>query len=139
MSQQVKVYRELQFKAGAKSVGERKVLEAHTASDTLTFEESGSIHTNLGATAAVVLSLPQTGADGAVTGLAGVYYEFIVEAAYELRVDPGAAGAIWLDGTKGTDDYYITADDECESVLLVADGAGDWIAAHRVGTWALQT
>ncbi len=139
MSQQLPIYRTLDFKAGAKSVGERKVLEAHTAADTLTFGESGSIHTNLGATGAVVLTLPQTGADGTVASLDGVYYQFIVQAAYELRLEPSAAGAIWLDGAKKTDDKYITADDECESVMLFGDGNGDWVACFRVGTWGVES
>ena len=132
MSQQVKVYRELQFKAGAKSVGERKVLEAHTGAATLTWGESGSIHTNLGATGTVTITLPQTVGDGFVCRLA-------VMAAYELRIDPGAAGAIYINGAKQTDNMYITANDEAESVDLVADGNGDWIARSVVGTWAVET
>ncbi len=139
MSQQETVYRELQFKAGAKSVGERKVLEHHTTADTLTFGESGSIHTNLGGAAApVTLTLPQTGADGTVASLAGVYYLFALVAANELRLDPGAAGAIYLDGAKQTDDKYLTATDECDSVMIVGDGNGDWIASFRIGTWTIQ-
>ncbi|MHC4285701.1 MAG: hypothetical protein ACYSWZ_22415 [Planctomycetota bacterium] len=38
--------------------GVKKAIEAHTADDILTVEESGSAHTNLGATATVTLTLP---------------------------------------------------------------------------------
>ena len=51
---------------------------------------------------------------------------------------PGAAGAVYINGAKQTDDKYISADDEAESVELVADGNGDWIARHVTGTWTVE-
>ena len=78
------------------------VFEAHTANDTLTHAESNSVHSNLGATATVVLTLPQD-------ATAGTKLYFVVMAAYELRVDPGAAGAIYINGAKQTDDKYVSA------------------------------
>jgi len=58
-------------------------------------------------------------------------------AAQQLQIDPGAAGAIYINGAKQADDAYIWADDEAESVKLVADGNGDWIAISPVGTWTV--
>lgn len=112
--------------------GYKRTIEHHTAADTLTKEESGSIHTNLGATAVVTLTLPQD-------AVAGTHFQFVVMAAYELRVDPGAAGALYVNGAKQTDDYYVGADDEAESIEFVCDGNGDWIAIATVGTWTVQT
>ena len=104
----------------------------HTAAYTLSAYETGHVlHTNLGAGAAVTISLPQT-----VT--AGFTCRFVVMAAFELRIDPGAAGAIYINGAKQVDDKYITADDEAESVVLTADGNGDWIASSVVGTWTVE-
>lgn len=108
------------------------VFEAHTTSHTLTDIESGSVHSNLGASGTITLTLPQ---DATV----GCMFNFVVLAAFELRIDPGAAGAIYLGGTKGTDDYYIYADAVNESVTVVNIGSGDWAAMNVVGTWGKQT
>jgi len=111
-------------------IGKDVIIEHNTAGDTLTVYESGSTHTNLGAGGAVTLNLPQT-------VHAGCWFAFVVMAAQELRIDPGAAGAIYINGAKQTDDAYITANDEAESVILTADGNGDWIASSVVGTWTV--
>lgn len=108
------------------------ILEAHTSGDTLTKIESGSIHTNLGASGTVTLILPQD-------AVAGTVFTFAVMAAFELRIDPGAAGAIYINGAKQTDDMYISADDEAESVMLVCDGNGDWVAIGAIGTWTVES
>lgn len=107
-------------------------VEHHTAADTLLTSESGSVHTNLGASGAIKLTLPQ---DASV----GCWFQFVVMAANELQIEPGAAGGIYINGAKQTDDMYIGADDEAESVMLVADGNGDWIAVATVGTWTVET
>jgi hypothetical protein len=103
----------------------------HNTSDaTLTRDQRNSTQTNLGAGAAKTLTLPQD-------AVAGDTFHFAVMAAQELRIDPGAAGAIYINGAKQTDDAYISADDEGESVTLVADGNGDWVARSAVGTWTV--
>ena len=117
--------------AATKVTGQMAVIEHHTALDTLTKEESGSIHTNLGAAGAFALTLPQD-------ARAGDHFFFVVMAAQELRIDPGAAGAIYINGAKQADDKYISADDEAESVELVCDGNGDWVAIGAVGTWTVE-
>lgn len=108
------------------------VIEHHTASDTLTAGESGSTHTNLGAAGAITFTLPQDAGAGCV-------FKFCVMAAQELRVDPGAAGAIYINGAKQTDDKYISADDEAEHVTLTCDGNGDWIAGPYNGTFTVES
>jgi len=105
----------------------------HTAAFTISAYESGHvIHTNLGAGGAIAFTLPQTVA-------AGFTCRFAVMAAQELRIDPGVAGAIYINGAKQTDDKYISADDEAESIILTADGNGDWITSSMVGTWTVET
>ena len=42
--------------------GVKKTIEAHTADDTLTVAESDSVHTNLGASGTVTLTLPASAA-----------------------------------------------------------------------------
>jgi len=113
------------------TVSDQLTMEHHTANDTLTNAESETTHTNLGAGGAITLTLPQSTAQG-------IYFDFAVMAAQELRIDPGAAGAVYINGAKQTDDKYISADDEAESVRLMADGNGDWIAISPVGTWSVE-
>lgn len=102
-----------------------------TAARTLDRGESGSTITNLGASGAIAITLPQD-------AVAGDKFHFCVMAAQELRIDPGAAGAIYINGAKQTDDKYISADDEAEHVTLTADGNGDWIAGPYNGTWSVE-
>lgn len=108
-----------------------QLIEHHTANDTLTIVESGTLHTNLGASGAIVLTLPQNANKGTC-------FEFAVMTTQELRIDPGAAGAIYINGAKQTDDKYVWADDEAETVKLMCDGNGDWIAIGAVGTWGVE-
>jgi parallel beta-helix repeat protein len=121
------------LKQGAQSAysGDFQQIEHHIADDILTIQESGSIHTNLGEDGAMKLTLPQT-------AKAGVWFEFVVMTAQAFQIDPGAVGAIYINGAKLVDDKYIWADDEGESVKLVADGNGDWIAIGAVGTWTSE-
>jgi len=109
----------------------RVSIEHHTADDTLTAAESGSVHTNLGEDGAMTLTLPQD-------AIVGDWFHFAVMTAQELRIDPGAAGAIYISGAKQTDNKYIWADDEGESVMLVADGNGDWVALFATGVWGVE-
>jgi len=104
----------------------RKVIEAHTANDTLIIAESGSIHTNLGASGAVTLTLP-------ASAPAGTVFIFAVQAAQELRVDPGTATI--RDDSGQTADKYKSADAIGECISLVADSNGDWATVAKTGTW----
>ncbi len=106
--------------------GVKRSVQAHTGDDTLTVAESGSIHTNLGATATVTLALPASAA-------AGTEFTFAVQAAYELRVDPGTATI--RDDSGQTADKYKSASSIGASLTLVTDSNGDWTTIAKNGTW----
>jgi hypothetical protein len=106
--------------------GVKKPIEAHTADDTLTAVESGSVHSNLGATGAVTLTLPASVA-------AGTMFTFAVQAAQELRIDPGTATI--RDDSGQTADKYKSADAIGECITLVVDANGDWATIAKNGTW----
>jgi len=112
------------------SYSTRKAVEAHTAADTLTADESGSVHSNLGATGAVTLTLP-------ASAPAGTIFTFAVQAAYELRVDPGAATI--RDDSGQTADKYKSADAIGECLSIVADANGDWATIAKNGTWTEES
>jgi hypothetical protein len=106
--------------------GIQKTIEAHTSDDTLAEVESGSVHTNLGATATVTLTLPASAA-------AGTAFSFSVQAAQVLRIDPGTAAI--RDDSGQTTDKYKSASAIGASLSLVADENGDWATIAKNGTW----
>ncbi len=106
--------------------GLKRAIEAHTSDDTLTAAESGSIHSNLGATVTVTLTLPDSAP-------AGTVYSFAVQAAQELRIDPGAAAI--RDDSGQTADKYKSANTIGACLSLVADANGDWATIAKNGTW----
>ncbi len=106
--------------------GVKKAIEAHDSDDTLTAAESGSIHTNLGATGAVTLTLPSSAP-------AGTVFTFAVQAAQELRIDPGTAAI--RDDSGQTADKYKSANAIGECLTIVADSNGDWVTIAKNGTW----
>lgn len=106
--------------------GLKKTVEAHTVDDTLAAAESGSVHSNLGATATVTLTLP-------ASAPAGTVFSFPVQAAQELRIDPGTATI--RDDSGQTADKYISANSIGASLTLVADSSGDWATIAKNGTW----
>jgi hypothetical protein len=110
--------------------GVRKTIEAHTSDDTLTVAESGSIHTNLGAAGTITLTLPASASVGTEFG-------FAVQAAQELRVDPGTAAI--RDDSGQTADKYKSANTVGASLTLAADSNGDWVTIAKNGTWTEET
>ena len=106
--------------------GVKRAIEAHTSDDTLTAAESGSVHSNLGATGAVTLVLP-------ASAPAGTVFTFAVQAAQELRMDPFTATI--RDDSGQTADKYKSADAIGECLSLVADSNGDWVTIAKNGTW----
>jgi hypothetical protein len=106
--------------------GVKKTIEAHTSDDTLTTAESGSVHSNLGATGTVTLMLPASAPSGTV-------FSFAVQAAYEFRIDPGTATI--RDDSGQTADKYKSANAVGECLSLVADSNGDWSTIAKNGTW----
>jgi len=106
--------------------GVKKTIEAHTSDDTLTAAESGSVHTNLGATGTVTLTLPSSAPEGIV-------FTFAVQISQELRIDPGTAAI--RDDSGQTADKYKSADSIGECLTVVADSNGDWATIAKNGTW----
>lgn len=109
-----------------------RTVEAHTADDTLTSEESGSVHTTVGAAGTVVLTLP--------AAAVGLEYFFRVGAAQELRIEPNGTDQVSLPstGVPGTAGKYLTANADGESVHLVCAKAGQWTAFGFTGTWTAE-
>ena len=110
----------------------RKVTEAHTADDTLTVAESGSVHTTVGAAGTVVFTAPPA--------TVGLEYFFRVGAAQELRIDPDGTETIALPstGVQGAAGKYLTANADGETVHLVCDNAGEWSVYGFTGTWTAE-
>lgn len=107
-------------------LSDKLTIEAHTSDDTLLENESSSVHTNLGATGAVTMTLP-------TLPTKGTHYHFAVQAAQELRIDPGAATI--RDDSGQTANKYKTANAIGECIHLVADANGDWETISKFGTW----
>ncbi len=107
--------------------GVKKMIEAHASDDTLTAAESSSVHTNLGATGTVTLTLPTSAPEGTV-------FTFAVQAAQELRIDPGTAAI--RDDSGHIANKYKSADAIGECLTVVADSNGDWATIAKNGTWA---
>jgi len=106
--------------------GIKKTIEAHTADDTLTVAESGSVHTNLGASATVTLTLP-------VSAPSGTTFTFAVQAAQQLRIDPGTAAI--RDDSGQTADKYKSANTIGASLTVIAESASNWATIAKNGTW----
>jgi hypothetical protein len=106
--------------------GVKKATEAHTTDDTLTAVESGSVHSNFGATGTITLTLPASAPEGTV-------FTFAVQTTQELRIDPGTATI--RDDSGATADKYKWADAIGECITLVADANGDWVTIAKNGTW----
>jgi len=107
--------------------GIKKTIEAHTSDDALTAAESGSVHTNLGASATVTLTLPASAPTGTV-------FSFAVQAAQQLRIDPGTATI--RDDSGQTPDKYKSSGTIGASLTLIAESAGDWATIAKNGTWS---
>jgi hypothetical protein len=110
--------------------GIKKTIEAHTVDDTLTEAESGSVHTNLGASATVTLTLPYPASPGTV-------FSFAVQAAQQLRIDPGTAAI--RDDSGQTADKYKSSNMIGASLTVIADSAGNWATIAKNGTWTEET
>ena len=107
-------------------------VEAHTADDTLTVSETGTIHTTVGASGTVIFTLP--------AATVGLCYYFKVGAAQELRIDPDGTETIALPstGVQGAAGKYLTANAAGETVFILCDTAGTWSVFGFTGTWTAE-
>ncbi len=108
------------------SGGVKTAIEAHTSDDTLAEYESGSVHTNLGSTGTVTLTLPALASEGAM-------FTFAVQASQELRIDPGTKAI--RDDSGQTADKYKSASALGACLKLAADANGNWVTVAKNGTW----
>jgi hypothetical protein len=108
------------------SGGIKKTIEAHIDDDTLIATESGSVHTNLGASAMVTLTLPSSAPTGTV-------FSFAVQAAQQLRIDPSTAAI--RDDSGQIADKYKSANTIGASLMIIADSTGNWATIAKNGTW----
>lgn len=108
------------------SGGMKQTIEAHSSNDTLTAAESGSVHSNLGATGTVTLTLP-------TSVPAGTVFSFSVQAGQELRIDPGTATI--RDDSGQTPDKYKSASAIGACLTVIADASGNWATLAKNGTW----
>ncbi len=107
--------------------GIKKIIEAHTADDELEAAQSGSVHTNNGASSTVTLLLP-------ASAPAGTILDFAVVTAQELRIDPGEAAI--LDDSGQTTGKYKYANAVGASLSLAADADHNWVVTAKHGTWS---
>jgi hypothetical protein len=110
--------------------GIKKIIEAHIDDDTLIADESGSVHTNLGASATVTLTLPSSAPTGTV-------FNFAVQAAQQLRIDPGTAAI--RDDSGQMADKFKSANAIGASLTIIADSVGNWATIAKNGTWSEET
>ena len=105
-------------------------VEHNTASDTLTEEENGTLHTSVGAAGEIILALP--------VAAVGLNYKFYVGAAQNLVIEPNGSDAISLPstGVPGTGGVNLVANAIGETVDLVCAKAGVWACFGFTGTWA---
>jgi len=102
-------------------------VEAFTANDTLTSDESGKVCTNEGAAGAIELTLP--------TAAAGITYTFYVQAAQYLRINAGASDTIRNAGTASAAAGYFRANTVGNLIRITAINATEWVTETVVGTW----
>jgi hypothetical protein len=101
----------------------------YTESDSrqLKHEETGSIHTNKGATELVYLSMPSS-------AQVGINYTFVVTDAFEFQVHP-TGSIILFDDTAVGNNNHIHSSTIGDSVTICADNDGNWMITAMRGTW----
>lgn len=102
-----------------------------TAAYTVTTTDNGTVFTNEGATGAITVSLP--------AATVGLFYDFVVKAAQELRIDPNGTETIALPtGVQQAAGKYISADADGEFIRIVCVKTGQWNVLGSVGTWTAE-
>lgn len=109
---------------------------AHTTNATLTAEDTGTWHSNAGASGNITISLPAASAANV-----GVRYGFTLAAAQQLRIDPNGTETISLPSTGAPSGAgkYIVADAVGENVEIACLAVGNWSVLSYTGTWTAET
>ncbi|MEM1098845.1 MAG: hypothetical protein AAGH92_08645 [Planctomycetota bacterium] len=102
----------------------------HTADATLKVLDTGSKHTNLGATGAITLNLP-------LNAPKGTYYEFFVAAAQTVEVACDGNEVFIINGTTSGGGESAAANDEGETLKVTSSGSGHWLCTVT-GTWTVS-
>ena len=93
--------------------------------------DNGKIFTNQGASGAITFALP--------AATVGQWFQFIVKAAQELRIDPNGTETIALPtGVQQAAGKYVGADAIGERLEIECVKAGEW-DAKGVGTWTAES
>jgi len=108
-----------------------RTVEAKTANYTITANDGGKTFTNAAAAAAVAFALP--------AATVGLWYRFVVKAAFELRLDPSGTQTISLPtGVQQAAGKYVGADAAGERISVECVVAGAWETSEAVGTWTVE-
>lgn len=102
----------------------------HKVDYRLSNAETGTIHTNRGATATVVFYLPQNPPHG-------TEFTFSICVTYQITIVPGYA-TIFASSTAASNKHYRAAVIG-DSMHLVSDKNRNWIVISQFGTWTRQT
>jgi hypothetical protein len=110
------------------------VVESHTAGDTLTAAEDGSVHNNTGATgapAARALTLP--------AAAAGLRFTLMDSAGTGLTITAAAGDVIRVDVGRTAIAGSITSTAIGDAVELIAIDGTTWIGRGQVGEWLINS
>ena len=112
---------------------DRDIVLTRTTDLTLKPKDTGAIINNTGATGAVTIPLP-------AGARIGNKFKFRVNAAQELRIDPGLpTHSIVLAGLSPSAGEYVTANAAGEYVDLEFIGNNTWFASNIGGTWTEES
>lgn len=99
---------------------------------TLTAALSGGVISNAGAVGEATFVLP--------AATPGLEFNFLVEAAQELRIDPaGTETVALLNGAQQAAGLYITANAVGEAIRIACLTAGTWSCLGGNGTWTVES
>lgn len=109
-----------------------RTVESKTAAYTVVAAtDNGKIFTNEGASGAVAFSLP--------AATPGQFFDFVVKATQELRIDPNGSETISLPtGVQQAAGKYIGADAIGEFIRIACVKAGEWTTLGSIGTWTAE-
>lgn len=108
-----------------------RTTEAKTANYTVTENDVGKTFTNEGATGAITFALP--------AATVGLWYRFVVMAAFNLQIDPNGAQTISLPtGVQQAAGKYVGADAAGEVLEIECVKAGQWNVLRSIGTWTAE-
>lgn len=103
-----------------------QTVEDHTTNDSLGSGESGSVHTNAGASGVVTLTLPAASA--------GLWFDFVVMAAQTLNIAEAGGDNIRIAGSTGVN---AAANTIGHTLHVVAVSSSLWVATWGTGSWTL--